>query len=431
MSLEALESDMLSIFLKDKKKFVKFSRRLNEKHFRNEVMRWTFMVLKNYFERYRRLPTIEIFKNELMKSSMPSNDKKIYFSMIKKLLKKKTKLSLKYLKDNIEDKIEKEDLLLAIEESVRNIEKKDIDSARKKLLKTLMSEKEEDIPVIDLLKDWKSRQMIRKKLKQIPVKKRFISTPYSAINSISHGIQISEAATVGGLTNVGKSIMMGEFGANSLLEGLNVLHFTLENTGEQTAQRYDSRLTTVKYDILKLYDFKKSEKRQFEEIFDALYSALDNDIKIQETSRKEADFSYIDKKIQALKYDGFDTEFLIIDSCDIMKSLTPFKEYRLDRASIYWDFKDYCKIKRLPGLTSTHLGKDSKGRIATMEDLAEAYDKARILDMVYIMSQTVEDEKNNIVRFTLNKNRDGPVGATVDLFRDSSKMRFLEIIRKE
>ena len=110
-----------------------------------------------------------------------------------------------------------------------------------------------------------------------------------------------------------------------------------------------------------------------------------------------------------------------------MAASSIFKDYRLDRASIYWDFNDYCKIKRIPGLTTTQLKASTKGKRAGVEDLSEAYDKARILDIIYLASQTVEEEKNNIVDFTLGKNRDGVSGIGVKLFKDLSKMRFLEI----
>jgi hypothetical protein len=111
-----------------------------------------------------------------------------------------------------------------------------------------------------------------------------------------------------------------------------------------------------------------------------------------------------------------------------MKSSQKHSEYRLDRASVYWDFKDYCKLRRLPGLTTTQLKSTSKWKISTVEDLAEAYDKARILDIVYIMSQTEEDQKDNIMRFSVDKSRDSKAGFSIKLFKDSERMRFLEVV---
>ncbi len=429
MSLKTFESDLISILMKDKKRFTRLSTRLRGKHFSNETIRWAFEIMQEYFSRYKKLPTLKVFREELNKSSFSAEKKKSYYHAVKKTYKRIPKISSEFIEENVSQKIEKEELLLAIDKSVREIEKGNLSSAKKELFKSILSrESEENVPVIHVLKDWKNRDLMRKELAKIPISKRFVSTPYSVINSATFGIQKSEAATIAGLTNIGKSIILGEFGVNSLLEGLNVLHFPLENTGEQTAQRYDSRITEIEYDTLKLYKFKSSEKESFTKILRILSKSLFNDIIVKEAFRKETDIAFIDGVIETLKLDGFNTELLLIDSCDIMKPLSSFKEHRLDRASVYWDLKDYCKLKRLPGLTTTQLGKGSKDRIATVEDLSEAYDKARILDIVFIASQTKEDAKNNIVQFAVDKNRDGPTGASVSLFKDSGKMRFLEIV---
>jgi len=428
MSLENFESDFI-VFLLNKDRFLKFHNRIKEKHFTNEILRWIFKVIETHYRRYNEIPNLKVFKTEIFKLTVPNNEKKAYYITIKKLLSKKLSISEKYIEDNVREKVEKEEFVESIQKAVYNIEKGDLNRARKDLIQSVLLGKEDKkFPIISVLKDWKSRQVIRKELKKLPSSKRFVSTPYSAINRISSGIQISEAATVAGLTGVGKSIMLGEFGLNSLLENLNVLHFPLENTGEQTAQRYDSRISEIEYDIIKFYRFKGPEIKTFEKIFKVLSSTISGDVKIQETYRNEADFSYIEETILYLREQGSNTDFLIIDSCDIMKSAIRYESYRLDRASIYWDFKDYCKMKRIPGLTTTQLKIGSKGRVATSEDLAESYDKARILDLVYIMSQTEEDRKKNIVRFSLDKNRDGVDGINVNLYKDAAKMRFLEVI---
>lgn len=428
MSLSTFESDLLSIFLKNKKKYVKFSVKIREKHFRNEVLRWTYKVLREYYSKYRKLPTKKVFKEELLKTSFDTDKKRQYYFVISKLFSRKVKTSVKYIEDNIQKKIDQEEFLLSVDKALYEIEKGNVDQAKKGLLTNLILNTPEKGEMVRVLRDWKLRQLVREKLSKIPVPKRFISTPYKKINVVTNGIQVSEAATVAGLTGMGKSIIAGEFGVNSLLEGLNVLHFTLENLAEQTAQRYDSRLTGIKYDTIKLYNFSKRQLSHFNKTFDALLSGMKNDVVIKETIKDETDIVFVDKVVEMLKLDGFNTEFLIIDSCDLMSSVKEYDSYRLDRASIYWDFKFYLKAKRLPGLTTTQLKSSVRYKIGTAEDLAESYDKARILDIVYILSQTKEQEKDSIITFSVDKNRDGPGNVSIDLYRDYPKMRLLEVM---
>jgi len=427
MSLSTFEADLLSVFLKNRKKYIKFSTKIKEEHFRNEVLRWTYKVLSNYFSKFKDLPTIKVFQSELLKTSFSSEKKKQYFIVIKKLFKRKVKTSLKYMEKNVEEKIDQEEFLVAVDKSLREIEKGNISKAKKELLTNLIMNTPNEGDTIRVLQDWESRQILREELSKIPAIKRFISTPYKVINVATQGIQVSEAATVAGVTGMGKSIVAGEFGVNSFLEGLNVLHFTLENLAEQTAQRYDSRLSEIEYDTIKLYEFDKSQLSHFRKVFKSLSSRMKNDVVIKETVKDETSIVMVDKVLELLKLEGFDTEFLIIDSCDLMSAVKNYDSHRLDRASIYWDFKFYLKAKRLPGLTTTQLKATSRFKLSTVEDLAEAYDKARILDIIYIMNQSEEQAKDNILTLALDKNRDGPGGVRVDLYRDYKKMRLLEI----
>lgn len=429
MSLFSFEADILSVCLKKKKRLIKFSEILKEKHFRNKTLRWTYKVLVGYYSKYKKLPTVDIFKNELMKTSFSEENKKQMLLTIKKLFKRKPKSSISYLEEEIGGKIEKEEFLIAVEKSIDALDKgENIGKAKKELLRRVLLGQTREGDMVRVLRDWKARQLLRKEMSKIPAKERFISTPYPSINALTKGIQKSEAATVAGLTGMGKSLIAGEFGVNSMMEGLNVLHFTLENTAEQTAQRYDSRISEIEYDTIKLYSFKGGQLEHFKETFRLLKNSMDNDVVIKEVGKDETSMIEVDKTINVLKADSFNVDFLIIDSCDIMSAVRNYESYRLDRASIYWDFKFYCKMKKLPGLTTTQLKSTAKWKIATVEDLAEAYDKARILDIVFVMSQEEEDYKNNIVRFSLDKNRDGPSGATVKLWKDSSRMRFMEVI---
>lgn len=431
MSFSAFEADLLSFLLKEKKTFVKFSRKLKSQHFENEIFRWAYSRTEEYYNKFKSLPNLEVFKNELLKSSFSAKEKSAYYKTIKKIFKRKPKSSLGYISENLDEKVSREEFLVSIDKALSSLETDGVSSSKRELIRKFLLDENESSPENTgrILRDWKLRQAIRKAAKDLPLSKRFVPTPYSVINAATNGIQVSEVATVAGLTGMGKSIILGEFGVMGLLSGFNVLHYPLENTYEQTAQRYDSRLTEIKYDIIKLYDFSKPQLENFEKVFDVLSSEFKNDIEVRENFHDNMDIVSIDKDIQILKEDGFQVDFVIVDSLDIMKSVKTHKEYRLDRASIYWDFKTYCKLKRLPGLTSTQLKSTSRWKISTSEDLAEAYDKARILDIVYIMSQTEEDYKANIVRLSLDKHRDAKSGITVNLFKDSERMRFLEIVK--
>jgi replicative DNA helicase len=433
--MDKFEEELLSAFILNKKKYLKFSIKIKPKHFRSKIYRFFFEILNDYYSKYEDPPTLIVFESEIDKKELSPEERRLHKKTIQKLFKDKKgkKLPIKYIKDNLLKKIETEEFITAIDRSLNTLEKEGLTKAKSELIKQVMlGEEDESFERTGLiLRDWKARQAVRKINSEIPIEKRFVSTPYSAVNLATRGIQVSEAATIAGSTNIGKSIIACEFGVNALLEGQNVLHYSYENVYEQTAQRYDSRISEIKYDVLKYYEFTSSQLNHYQEVFDILTSTLKNDVMIVETLQDKTDMIKVDKKIRSLKMDDFDVSFLIIDSLDIMKSIEVHRDYRISRSSVYWDFKTYCRLKNIPGLTTTQLkaGARRNKKDPTSEDLAESYDKARILDIIYIVSQNEEEEKMNIVKFTLDKHRDAKRGLSFNLYKDAERMRFLEIIK--
>jgi replicative DNA helicase len=257
--MDKFEEELLSAFILNKKKYLKFSIKIKPKHFRSKIYRFFFEILNDYYSKYEDPPTLIVFESEIDKKELSPEERRLHKKTIQKLFKDKKgkKLPIKYIKDNLLKKIETEEFITAIDRSLNTLEREGLTKAKSELIKQVMlGEEDESFERTGLiLRDWKARQAVRKINSEIPIEKRFVSTPYSAVNLATRGIQVSEAATIAGSTNVGKSIIACEFGVNALLEGQNVLHYSYENVYEQTAQRYDSRISEIKYDVLKYYEY--------------------------------------------------------------------------------------------------------------------------------------------------------------------------------
>ena len=164
MSLDVFEADLVATFLKSKKKFIKFSGRMKEDHLRNVILKFTYKIILEYFSKYKKIPTISVFRNELLKTTFSSEEKRRYYNVIKKLYSRKIKTSLKYIEENVNNKIEEANLLLAIEKSLVEIDRGNLSRAKKELTKRIILGETNPEDMQRVLRDWEARQVIRKEL---------------------------------------------------------------------------------------------------------------------------------------------------------------------------------------------------------------------------------------------------------------------------
>jgi hypothetical protein len=86
------------------------------------------------------------------------------------------------------------------------------------------------------------------------------------------------------------------------------------------------------------------------------------------------------------------------------------------------DFIGFCTSQ-----LTREVGKRKDPLTSTAEDIAEAYDKVRIADIMLLLLETVELALNNQLAIKVGKNRDGIKPIEPIIMRvDKSKMRFYD-----
>ncbi|KKL21164.1 hypothetical protein LCGC14_2448170, partial [marine sediment metagenome] len=260
-----------------------------------------------------------------------------------------------------------------------------------------------------------------------------VKPPYKCLSSVVDGIQPGEVGSITAITSAGKSIMLHDWGANALLDSINVTHITLENTEWQTNQRYDSRILDVPYDIIKHYNYTQKQLRQIERNIKAVDKMIGEKLTVIKAPMKTTNVITIEQALRELEIGGFYTQFLIIDYADIMNAVEKFESFRLTQGGIYWDIKALALDRNLPILTATQAPSlygipNKKGQVPlpTAEATGESYWKARILDIILTLYQTVKQKFGGQTTIHVAKNRDGPRGAEFILYEDFASMRFLE-----
>lgn len=244
------------------------------------------------------------------------------------------------------------------------------------------------------------------------------------------GFWEKEMCLVMGDTNVGKTFCMVHLGKVAMIQGKKVLHVTLETSKEMVWERYKMSLTArvskrmrhifgedvnefevnvgddvLKVNVLSEEGVKKKLdmlKRRGARLW--LYQALQFGVR---------DLFNLVHQIES--YEGQKPDVVVVDSPDQMIGGGSGDELRVRERDIYRRLLDFAKEKNVVLITTTQVRRGSKKKyLVRAEDVAEAYDKVRIVDTVWILNQMEEEREAGVIRIYVDKNRSGKAGLLLE-----------------
>ena len=425
-----LEREVLVTLISDEDKLKEVLPILKPAHISSPHLRWTIKKLFRYHGTYNELPPRQFFLREVKKDKrLEDDDKERYTKLLRKLFKKKISKGFKqHTIDELKAFVDKRELAQIIEKGLDHLERDDVDRTISTLAAAnKVKSYQTEFTLCDWLEDFNERQYDRKKRKDNPALSNFIRTPWNGLNTVIGGLQPGEAMAIASLTNVGKSIALMLCGKHAVINQDRVVHFTIENSLWQTNQRYDSSMLNVPYDKFKFFKFSKKELRELKEMIRQTKKLFGSNLITAKLIPRRASIVVIERVIEKLKVDkGFIPKLIIIDSADQMIPAMRQEQYRLDQSEVYWDIKAFADAHEMPVLTSTHVSKTWKGKKAAAEALAEAYDKARILDIVLTLNQL--DDASPELLMLVAKNRDGKRNVEIPIITEYGNMVMREKI---
>lgn len=200
----------------------------------------TFKFIKDHFDKYNKLPTQQTLLIDLQASGLNEN----VFEQTEKVINelKNTPVDLQWLVDTTEDFCKKQAFYNAIEESSMLIDNKDTSHYGKALdiVKEALSVSFDNYIGHDYIENAQERfESYRRPDDVLP-------SGLDTFNRAINGGFLKETLTVFiAPTGVGKSLFLGHFAADFLMQGKNVLYITLEMSEEAVARRIDASLLDI------------------------------------------------------------------------------------------------------------------------------------------------------------------------------------------
>ena len=218
--------------------------------------------------------------------------------------------------------------------------------------------------------------------------------------AVATGIELFDSVMRGGLPggslglvvappNHGKSSLMISIAKQALLAGVSVAHFTLEMTIEQTYRRYKP--------------VTRGPRRRSRAPLTVVGRASGS-LTVQG----------IHEDIRQICQDGFRPGLIVVDYAALLRAPRQFDQKRHELAEIFKELRGLAQQLDVPVWTahqSNRAGMESdykSRRVIGIEDLAECFEIAAIVDVMLSINATNEERESDIARLFLAKNRLGP-----------------------
>jgi len=242
-----------------------------------------------------------------------------------------------------------------------------------------------------------------------------ITTGWSKIDAICNGgLGAGELGVVVAPTGAGKSMALVHLGAQAVMAGKTVVHYTLELQDTVVALRYDSCITGVP--LTGIFNHKEAIYEKVQEVPGRLI--------IKEYPTKTASTEVIKAHLERLQRQHVDVGMVIVDYGDLLRPVNAQREKRNELESIYEQLRAIAQTFSCPVWTASQTNRSGlNAEVITMESISEAFNKCFVADFIFTISRTIEDKTSNEGRVFVAKNRNGPDGMVFPIFMDTRNVK--------
>lgn len=386
----------------------KFAEQMNEvikvDYFDLAYLKFIVQIIFEYYARYKDFPSHEIItviSREKFKHKKDQNILLQISSYLNDIKDRPLNGDTAYVKESSLDFCKKQSLKGTMLEIVDLVDNSKYDDIIGKVKKALEAGSEKDIGH-DYFEDIDKR-MVKSSRDTISTGFKFLD----AKNVLDGGFGRGELIIMMGPSGSGKSMLCCIFGANAILAGKNVIHYTFELSKEKTGIRYDSYITGIPQNMM----FENREILR-EKLSELSRETNLGKLIIKEWPTKSATVQTLRnhiERVQTIK--EFVPDLIIVDYADIMKSSKGYDAKRFELESIYEELRATAVEIKVPIITASQTNRSSiKEEVVTLDFIAESYNKAMVSDVIFTISRLDDDKQKGMARLYLAKNRSGADG---------------------
>ena len=229
-----------------------------------------------------------------------------------------------------------------------------------------------------------------------------VPTPWDHINEyLMGGLGGGDLGIIFGNPGGGKSWMLVNMGAQAIMQGKNVCHYTLELSEDYMGKRYDALL--INKDVQTIHKHREEVEKKVAELKGKLI--------IKEFAMGKASISSIETHVQKCTDLGYKPDLIIIDYVDLLKSKRKSVDRKDEIDDIYISTKGLARELKIPIWTVSQVNRaGAKDDVIEGDKAAGSYNKMMIADFAISLSRKRLDKVNGTGRIHIMKNRYGRDG---------------------
>lgn len=370
---------------------------LDPDYFNGKSKKWIVEKAINFYTEYKKEPTLNYFREETKKISSDSLRASV-INNLRKVWSKKSSTDLEYVKENFLEFCKQQKVKRTIEESVDLLKTGSYEQIQSKMDEALSAGIKKDVGH-DYIEEAKKRM-------NEPARDT-VPTGYPVIDGevLDGGLAAGEIGVFMGATGAGKSWVLSTLGANAMMSGYNIVHYSLELSERQTGFRYDSVFTG--HSPTEVQNHKEEVLNELENV--------QGDAAIQYWPTKGASTQTIRGHLDRMETVKWKPDVILIDYADLLR---PLGGQRSDSnyekmGNIYEDLRKLSGEAGVPIWTVSQTQRQAVDeKVVKGNRIADSWKKAMTADFICSLSRTDTDKLADTARFHVIKSRFGPDGKT-------------------
>ena len=375
---------------------------INPNFFELDANRWIVQTTLDYFDDYKVLPTLEVFKVEMNKEVKDDTLRAGIVESLRGIFQKMKDNDLNYVQDSFLDFAKNQTLKSAIIKSVDLLQTGQYGEIKSVIDNAMRSGQPKTVG-----HDWKKDVMLR----LTKDARDTIPTGWDVVDSvIGGGLGPGELGVIIAPSGIGKSWALATIGANALRVGKNVVHYTLELNENYVGLRYDTIYTGI----------EPGKIPEHPDTIKELVEQIKGDIIIKYYPSRTITSHTIQAHVQQMASLGFKPDLIIVDYADLMSAVARTDARYQELGAVYEELRGLAGELKVPIWTASQTQRSAlQDEVIQADKIAESYSKIMTADLVISISRKLEDKVHKTGRAHIIKNRFGADGQTFPMIIDA------------
>jgi replicative DNA helicase len=377
---------------------------IHTKFFESEANKWIVEHIVEYYNQYKSVPSLDVFKVEVSKLDDKSTQKNIV-EQLKQVFTAIGDADLQYVKDEFSAFCINQNLKNVIVQSVDLLKAGNYDKIKELVDKAMKVGVEADLGM-DYVLDFDARTD--------EINRSTIPTDWDTINDLMDGgLGPGELGVVVAPSGVGKTWVLCALGAAAIRAGKTVVHYSMELSEKYVGSRYDTVFTQIpSADLPNKKDDVKDKIRK-----------LKGKLIIKYFPPKGVSTKKLEAHIEKMTAAGNKPDLIIVDYADLLLSHTNKSDSTYgEQGGVYIELRGLGGELGIPIWTASQTNRTGiDAEVIEADKIADSYAKVMNADFIMSLSRKSKDKLNNTARMHIMKNRFGQDGITFPCKMDTNK----------